>query len=99
MQTRPCGTIRFSFFLRNSFFRFVGFAAAPGAAAASLGSFAIFNQAFQDAGLKSPALRLSLNSAPKTFVSRHELAHQAAPYLRAIVFFFAATAPFRGPLR
>src|SRR5450432_597576 len=41
MQTTPCGTMRFSFFLRNSFLRFELFApAASGAAAASLGSFA-----------------------------------------------------------
>src|SRR5271154_3699949 len=41
MQTTPCGTMRFSFFLRNSFLRFELFAATvSGAAAASLGSFA-----------------------------------------------------------
>src|SRR6202046_5682012 len=41
MHTTPCGTMRFSFFLRNSFLRFELFAApASGAAAASLGSFA-----------------------------------------------------------
>src|SRR5215470_13402275 len=40
MQTTPWGTTRFSFFLRNSFFRFVGFAPAAGAPAASCGSFA-----------------------------------------------------------
>src|ERR1700675_1670330 len=47
MQTTPCGTTRFSFFLRNSFFRFDAFAAAApaaglAAAAASLGSLATF---------------------------------------------------------
>src|SRR3984957_13005507 len=45
MHTTPCGTTRFSRFLRNSFLRFEVFAAAaaaapPGAAAASFGSFA-----------------------------------------------------------
>src|SRR5450755_428658 len=45
MQTTPCGTTRFSRFLRNSFLRFEALAAAaagapPGAAAASFGSFA-----------------------------------------------------------
>src|SRR5271168_2752131 len=46
MHTTPCGTTRFSFFLRNSFLRLELFAAAaaagapPGAAAASFGSFA-----------------------------------------------------------
>src|ERR1700733_340785 len=40
MHTTPCGTTRFSFFLRNSFFRLVGFAPASGAAAASFGSLA-----------------------------------------------------------
>src|SRR6185312_2665035 len=44
MQTTPCGTTRFSRFLRNSFLRFVvAFAPAAGAAAASCAfSFAIF---------------------------------------------------------
>src|SRR5579863_7203151 len=45
MQTTPCGTTRFSRFLRNSFLRLEAAlapaaGAAPGAAAASLGSFA-----------------------------------------------------------
>src|SRR6202034_3231421 len=46
MHTTPCGTTRFSFFLRNSFLRLELFAAAAaagapaGAAAASFGSFA-----------------------------------------------------------
>src|ERR1700722_16523546 len=45
MHTTPCGTTRFSRFLRNSFLRLEVFAAAaaaapPGAAAASFGSFA-----------------------------------------------------------
>src|ERR1700733_3624680 len=61
MQTRPCGTIRFSFFLRNSFLRLAGFAPAAGAAAASFGSFAIFSiEPFQDAGRKAPARHLNL---------------------------------------
>src|ERR1700722_4964855 len=41
MQTTPCGTTRFSLFLRNSFLRLDVFAGAAGAAAASCGSFAI----------------------------------------------------------
>src|SRR5579859_6805894 len=75
MHTRPCGTIRFSRFLRNSFLRFDVFAGAPpGAAAASFGSFATLVPLFVEA----KSLQL---------------------YLRAAVFFFAATAPLRGPLR
>src|ERR1700684_925073 len=81
MHTRPCGTIRFSFFLRNSFFRFVGFAAAPGAAAAA--SFVSFANVSSSRVL--PAGRS--NQSP----DQH--------HLRAMVFFFAATAPLRGPLR
>src|ERR1700683_3357730 len=65
IQTSPCGTIRFSFFLRNSFFRLAGFAPAAGAAAASLGSFAMSScRTFQDAGLKTPALASDLTSKP-----------------------------------
>src|SRR5580704_10740359 len=76
MHTTPCGTTRFSFFLRNSFFRFDAFAAAAAAGAAPAAAAA--------ASLGSLATLLRLLC---------EL------YLRAMVFFFAATAPFRGPLR
>ena len=40
MHTTPCGTTRFSFFLRNSFLRLAGLPGAAGAAPASCGSFA-----------------------------------------------------------
>src|ERR1700722_8236208 len=101
IQTSPCGTIRFSFFLRNSFFRLAGFAPAAGAAAASLGSFAMSScRTFQDAGLNSPALRSNLTSKPDRKTSGpHSGPELHQPYLRAMVFFLAATAPLRGPLR
>src|SRR5579872_2500515 len=82
MHTTPCGTTRFSRFLRNSFLRFDGFAPAAGAAAASFGSFATL--------------------VPLLLVRRALIrpgAEFRCVYLRAITFFLAATAPFRGPLR
>src|ERR1700691_999408 len=77
-QTTPCGTTRFSRFLRNSFLRLDGFADA-GAADASTRSFAI-----------SFALSRSQNT---------DVSQRLRAYLRAAVFFLAATAPLRGPLR
>src|SRR5580658_7628879 len=72
MQTSPCGTIRFSFFLRNSFFRLAGLAPAAGAAAASLGSFAMSScRTFQDAGRKNPGATFKANfkTGPKCLPS------------------------------
>src|SRR5580658_5062278 len=67
IQTSPCGTIRFSFFLRNSFFRLAGLAPAAGAAAASLGSFAMSScRTFQDAGRKNPGATFKANRQNRT---------------------------------
>src|ERR1700722_16930001 len=86
--------MRFSRFLRNSFLRLLGAAFAPAAAgaAASCGfSFAILLLPSQPQRLKP------LESASCT--ARLKPCPYENLYLRAIVFFFAATAPLRGPLR
>src|ERR1700735_125074 len=73
MHTTPCGTMRFSFFLRNSFLRFELFAAAPaGAAAASWGSFAtlvslLFSLRFQSLLARHRFLLSRHRALPWTF--------------------------------
>src|ERR1700735_5427897 len=67
MHTTPCGTTRFSRFLRNSFLRLEALAAAaagapPGAAAASFGSFATLASLLKFPAALSWSYRLLLAS-------------------------------------
>src|ERR1700732_685047 len=103
MCATPCGTTRFSRFFLNSFLRFDVFAGACVAASCCCGSFAksVSSLSRRLPSRLYPQLQSQRRSRrfPQLDDSLESKTRQTDDYFRAATFFFAATAPFRGPLR
>src|SRR5579859_4756487 len=95
----PCGTTRRSRFFLNSFLRFVAAAGFPGAAVASgtapFCSFATVHSVSYFAESETLFVRRT-NLACRGTIYRAPNNRKAQPFL-PVTFFFAATAPRRGP--